>query len=419
MRTEAFMAMPLPARAGEAEKRARPRHAHRLQRIHDLEDLEPAIRSRLPVAVYGYVAHGSESETTLRSNRAQFDEWRLLTRILVGVEHRSLQRELFGRRYAGPFGIAPMGGSALVAFDGHLVMARAAYKAGIPFILSANSIIPMEEVAAANPNAWFAAYQSPTPKAVEGMVDRVARAGISTLVLTADVPVGSNRENDARSGFSFPIRPSLRLSWDVLTHPRWMFGVLARTLLKRGIPHIVNLEPDGGPGLFSQEVKGIAAHESLSWDHFKLMRKLWKGPLIVKGILSPGTWRWRGITGLTESLPPIMAAASSIRRFHRCGPCPPWSGKARGSKSWSIAVFAAAPTSSRPMRWVPISSSWGALSYMPPCWPARPAFSMPSSFSPKRSIPISLCWDFTIQARSPRPSSPLRLPIRRADGAFR
>jgi L-lactate dehydrogenase (cytochrome) len=287
MRTEAFMAMPLPARAGEAEKRARPRHAHRLQRIHDLEDLEPAIRSRLPVAVYGYVAHGSESETTLRSNRAQFDEWRLLTRILVGVEHRSLQRELFGRRYAGPFGIAPMGGSALVAFDGHLVMARAAYKAGIPFILSANSIIPMEEVAAANPNAWFAAYQSPTPKAVEGMVDRVARAGISTLVLTADVPVGSNRENDARSGFSFPIRPSLRLSWDVLTHPRWMFGVLARTLLKRGIPHIVNLEPDGGPGLFSQEVKGIAAHESLSWDHFKLMRKLWKGPLIVKGILSP------------------------------------------------------------------------------------------------------------------------------------
>jgi L-lactate dehydrogenase (cytochrome) len=232
------------------------------------------------------VAHGTETETTLRSNRAQFDRWRLLTRVLVGVEQRSQSRELFGRVYAGPFGIAPMGGSALVAFDGHLVMAKAARKANVPFILSANSIISMEEIAEANPDTWFAAYQSPTAKAVAGMVDRVSAAGISTLVLTADVPVGSNRENDARSGFSFPIRPSFRLSWDVLTHPRWMFGVLARTLAKRGIPSIVNLEPNGGPGLFSQAVKGIAAHDGLNWDHFRLMRKLWDGPLIVKGILS-------------------------------------------------------------------------------------------------------------------------------------
>jgi L-lactate dehydrogenase (cytochrome) len=284
---ERFMNEALPERAAEAAKRITPNPAGRLNRVHDLEELEDVIRPRLPRAVFGYVAHGSETETTLHSNRQQFDDWRLLTRVLVGVKRRSLQRVLFGRSYAGPFGIAPMGGSALVAFDGHLVMARAAYKSGIPFILSANSIIPMEEVAAANPDLWFAAYQSPTPQAVTGMVERVAAAGISTLVLTADVPVGSNRENDARAGFSFPIRPSLRLSWDVLTHPRWMFGVLARTLLKRGIPHIVNLEPDGGPGLFSRSVKGIAAHEDLNWDHFKLMRRLWKGPLIVKGVLSP------------------------------------------------------------------------------------------------------------------------------------
>lgn len=259
----------------------------RLKRVLDLDDFERAVRHRLPRAVYGYVAHGSETETALRGNRAAFDDWRLATRVLVGVEDRNQTVELFGRSYAAPFGIAPMGGSALVAYEGHTVMARAAAEADVPFILSANSIIPLEEVAAANPNAWFAAYQSPNRDAIEGMVERVARAGFAVLAVTADVPIGSNRESDARSGFSFPIRPGPRLAWDVATHPGWLLGVLARTLMKRGNPHIDDLEPTGGPGLFSREVAGIAAHEALNWDHVRLMRALWHGPLVVKGILSP------------------------------------------------------------------------------------------------------------------------------------
>ncbi len=101
---------------------------------------------------------------------------------------------LFGHRYASPFGIAPMGGGALVAYGGHAVMARAAAKANIPFILSANSITPLEEIARSNPNTWFAAYQSPDVSAIRGMVERVARAGIPVLALTTDVPIGSNRE---------------------------------------------------------------------------------------------------------------------------------------------------------------------------------------------------------------------------------
>ena len=260
--------------------------SRKLQRILDLDDFERAVRRSMPHAIYGYVAHGSETETTLRSNRVIFDEWRFVTRVLVGVSERSAETSVFGARYAMPFGIAPMGGSALVAFNGHKVMAQAAAETRIPFILSANSIIPLEEIARANPQAWFAAYQSPNRDAIEGMVERVARAGIAVLALTTDVPIGSNREADARAGFGFPIRPNLRLSWDVATHPKWLVGVLGRTLLRRGIPHIVNLEPDGGPNLFSTKVKGIAAHESLSWEHARLIRALWKGPFVLKGLLS-------------------------------------------------------------------------------------------------------------------------------------
>ncbi|HEY7581478.1 MAG TPA: alpha-hydroxy acid oxidase [Acetobacteraceae bacterium] len=263
------------------------RQKAKLNQVLDLDDFDRAVRHSLPRAIYGYVAHGSETETTLRTNRVQFDNWRFVTRNLVGVVERSQEIDLFGHRYASPFGIAPMGGSALVAYDGHAVMARAAAEANIPFVLSANSIIPLEEIARVNPNTWFAAYQSPDARSIEGMVERVARAGLPVLALTTDVPIGSNREADARAGFGFPIRPNPRLTWDVATHPRWMVGVLGRTLLRRGYPHIVNLEPDGGPGLFSTKVKGIAAHEGLSWEHVRLMRERWKGTFVLKGLLSP------------------------------------------------------------------------------------------------------------------------------------
>lgn len=277
-------APPEPARR---EKERSGRIPKDMRNILDLDDFERAARPKLPHAVYGYVAHGSETETTLRANRAAFEAWRLATRVLVGVSERHQDIQLFGYRYAAPFGIAPMGGSALVAYEGHTVMAAAAAEARIPFILSANSIIPLEEVIWVNPNMWFAAYQSPDRGAIEGMVERLARAGVAVLVVTADVPIGSNCEADARADFGFPIRPSLKLGWDVATHPRWLASVLARTLVKRKNPHIVNLEPWGGPGLFSREVAGIAAHEALCWRHIRLLRELWKGKLVIKGILSP------------------------------------------------------------------------------------------------------------------------------------
>ncbi|HVZ10289.1 alpha-hydroxy acid oxidase [Rhodopila sp.] len=280
--------MDAPATDGHSGQARVERVPRRLRDILDLDDFERAAKPKLPHAIYGYVAHGAETEATLRANRAAFDDWRLVPRVLAGVSERHQGITLLGRQYATPFGIAPMGGSALVAYEGHAVMARAARKAGIPFILSANSIIPLEEVVKANPDMWFAAYQSPDREAIEGMTRRLARAGVEVLVVTADVPIGSNREADARAGFGFPIRPSLRLGWDVATHPRWLTGVFARTLARRRSPHIDNLEPWGGPGLFSREVAGIAAHEALCWRHIRLMRELWKGKLVVKGILSSG-----------------------------------------------------------------------------------------------------------------------------------
>jgi len=280
------IASPLPERAERAADRLPVKHARRLRRILELEDFTAAARHRLPRAVFGYVANGAEDETALHTNRSAFQDWRFITRVLVGVADRTQETRLFGRSYAAPFGIAPMGASAVVAYDGDVVLARAAAAGGVPFVLSASSITPLERVAQAAPGQWFAAYQAPDPSAIERMVDRVARAGFEVLVVTADLPVGSNRVKDRRNGFSLPIRPNLQLIGNGAIHPGWSLGTALRTLLTRGAPRLANLGPDGGPSLFSRDVRHIGAHDRLSWEHIRLMRRRWQGPLVVKGILS-------------------------------------------------------------------------------------------------------------------------------------
>ena len=261
-------------------------HARGLGSILNLNDFQAAAKRVLPRAIYGYVENGSEDETSLQSNREAFLDYRLVTRVLRDVEHRHQTVSLFGKTFAAPFGIAPMGGSAAVTYDADRRMARAASKAGIPFALSGNSITPMERVARVCPGAWFASYQSPNTRAIEGMVSRVADAGFGVFVMTADVPEGSNREKDHRAGFSQPIRFNRKIVLDGMRRPGWVVSTALRTLLTRGVPHIDNLDYNGGPSLFSRSVTKIASHASLSWAHVELVRKRWKGPLVVKGLLS-------------------------------------------------------------------------------------------------------------------------------------
>ena len=257
-----------------------------LRQARNLDDFDRLVKPRLPRAAYGYVSNGSESSAARDQNRAVFQRWSMIPRVLRDVSQRSQETTLFGRRYAAPFGIAPMGSAAVIGFDGDNRMARAARAANIPFVLSANSITPMEEVVRHNPDAWFAAYQSPEPRMIEEMVARVAATGMQVFVLTVDVPVGSNREADARTGYSMPLRPNPKLSWDGLTHPRWLAGTAARTLLRRGVPAISNVEADNRINLFSRKITRVTGHSSFSWQQAELIRKLWRGPFVLKGLLS-------------------------------------------------------------------------------------------------------------------------------------
>jgi L-lactate dehydrogenase (cytochrome) len=265
-----------------------PRESGPLARVLALDDFEPLARKRLPRAVFGYVAGAAETRASLRGNREAFADWAFVPRVLRNVAGRSQATALLGREWAAPFGIAPMGLAALSAFDGDSALARAAARSGVPFVLSGTSLTRLEEVMDAAPGSWFQAYLPGDTARIDALIDRVRAAGVRTLVLTVDIPVAGNRENNIRAGFSTPLRPSLGLAWDGLSHPRWLLGTLARTLLARGMPHFENSFAERGAPVISRHVeRDFSRREHLDLSHAARIRRAWGGELVIKGVLHP------------------------------------------------------------------------------------------------------------------------------------
>ena len=259
-----------------------------LARYLSLDDFERVARRRLPRMIHGYVAGAVETGAGLRFSREGYDALALRPRVLVDVSDRSIATELFGKRYAAPFGVAPVGGSAMIAYRGDLALAEAARAANVPMVMSASSLIKLEEVKAANPDAWFQAYLAGDLARIEPMIDRVAAAGYETLVLTVDTPMLGNRENNTRNGFSMPLKITPRVVLDSALHPWWSLGVIVRTFVNHGMPRFENMEAQQGPPMFSQNfARNFGARDRLCWDHARAIRRRWKGRFVIKGILSP------------------------------------------------------------------------------------------------------------------------------------
>ena len=255
-----------------------------LRRMLALDDFIEAARWYMPRPIYGYVTGGAETNAALRGNREQWDEVAFIVKTLVDTSARQQKTTLFGRTYDAPFGIAPMGGTAMAAYEGDLVLARAAAAANIPMILSGAALTKLEDVRKEGPTAWFQAYLPGETGPITELVERCARAGYDTFVLTVDVQVAANRENNVRSGFDTPLRPTLRLAWDGIVRPRWLFGMFFRTLLTQGMPHFENMGPRV-PLLSRTAERQRGRRDKLSWKNVELIRRMWKGRFVLKGIL--------------------------------------------------------------------------------------------------------------------------------------
>jgi (S)-mandelate dehydrogenase len=248
----------------------------------NVEDFRELARLRLPRRLFDYIDGGAEDERGLRRNRDAFDRFTFLPRRLVDVSTRDTATKLMGRSVAAPLAIAPTGLNGLIWPHGDIALARAAQRAGIPFIMSTASNVSLERLAAeAGGDLWFQLYVLHRELA-DDLVERAARAGYRTLVLTVDVMLNGKRERDMRNGFALPLRYTPRVVLDAVRHPRWTYALLRAG----GVPSLENIESGS-----KNNVQAKAAllrrqmDASFAWEDLRRLRDRWPHRLVVKGIL--------------------------------------------------------------------------------------------------------------------------------------
>jgi isopentenyl diphosphate isomerase/L-lactate dehydrogenase-like FMN-dependent dehydrogenase len=254
---------------------------------YNIADLRELAKRRLPKGMFEFVDRGTEDDIAVANNRAAFERIQFNPRTLVDVSGRSQEITLFGRKQSLPIVVAPTGTAGLLWYDGECGLARAAAAAGIPCGVSTNAMTSMETIKErSGGRLWFQLYMWSDRSQSHRMVERARAAGYEALIVTVDGAVHPNREYNHRNGFSVPMKLNARLVADVLLHPGWIANVLLRYALTTGIPSFENFPPEIRDKLTSPTFKrSILKNDSLNWDDLRALRKLWSGPLMVKGIL--------------------------------------------------------------------------------------------------------------------------------------
>jgi L-lactate dehydrogenase (cytochrome)/(S)-mandelate dehydrogenase len=252
----------------------------------NLDDLRKIARKRLPKVIYDFIEGGVDDEAGLSRNEDAFARRPLVPRYLVDVTAIDQKATVFGRTYDSPVGIAPTGGIGNYHWGGDLMLAKAARDANIPFIMSGAATATMEDMAKIAPDhGWYQLYIAKDKSISEDMVRRAADLNLSTLVITVDVPVSSNRERNRRNGFGRPLRLSLASKLDALRRPHWF-----RNYMQHGIARIANWEPYVGKEVDADTLAGFVGsqiHGALTWSDVEKFRKLWPRNLVLKGIMRP------------------------------------------------------------------------------------------------------------------------------------
>ena len=255
---------------------------------YNIADLRERARRRLPLGIWEYAERGVEDECGMARNRAAFDAITFRPRVLRGVETIDTTTQVFGKPLPFPLAVAPTGAAGLMWHKGDLALARAAARAGVPFIISSASTMDLEQILEAGGRQWFQLYLWEDRSLSHKVVDKAWHLGCEALFVTLDLPVPPNREYIQRNGFGTPFKLNARNAFDVLTHPRWLAGVMGRYALEGGIPTQANL-PDR---LRSKVTKGappgaLFKQDDLDWDGVRKLRDRWPGKFVLKGILHP------------------------------------------------------------------------------------------------------------------------------------
>jgi L-lactate dehydrogenase (cytochrome) len=250
----------------------------RLMRALTVEDLRGVAKRRTPKAAFDYADGAADGEVSLARARQAFADVEFRPAILRDVSKVDTTQVVLGEEAALPFGIAPTGFTRLMQAEGEIAGVTAAAAAGIPFTLSTLGTTSIEDVAAAAPEGrkWFQLYMWRDRDGSMALVDRAAKAGFDTLVVTVDVPVAGARLRDVRNGMTIPPTLTPRNVLNTLPKPAWWFNFLTTEPLA-----FASL--DKWPGTVA-DLLDTMFDPTVTYDDLAWIRTQWPGKVIVKGV---------------------------------------------------------------------------------------------------------------------------------------
>lgn len=250
-----------------------------------LSDLRLRAQRRLPHFVWEFVDSGTGNDLAKARNRLALDEITFMPSILHGESKPDVTMRFLGHPYNLPVGVAPVGMSGLVWPDAERHLAQMAATEGLPYCLSTVASQRPEDVAdVIGEHAWFQLYPPRDPDVRQDIVKRAKVVGFKVLVMTVDLPAGSRRERQVRSGLTQPPKLSPRILAQIALRPAWALG-MARV----GMPRMRLVDDYSPPtkGLPSNNHAGYLLRTAPDWDYLRWVRNAWDGPMVVKGVLDP------------------------------------------------------------------------------------------------------------------------------------
>ena len=250
----------------------------RLEKALTVADLRAIAKRRTPKAAFDYTEGAAEGEISLARARQAFEDIEFHPSILRDVSRVDTSRQVLGGPVALPFGIAPTGFTRMMQSEGELAGAGAAGAAGIPFSLSTMGTSSIEDVQAANPTGrnWFQLYMWKDRDRSMALVDRAARAGFDTLLVTVDVPVAGARLRDKRNGMSIPPALTPGTVINAIPRPAWWINFLTTEPLA-----FASLDRWSGT---VAELLDTMFDPTVDFEDLRWVKEQWPGKVVVKGV---------------------------------------------------------------------------------------------------------------------------------------
>ncbi len=251
-----------------------------------INDFKKIYERRVPRMFYDYAESGSWTEQTFRANTSDFADILLKQRVAIDMTGRSTATQMIGQDVALPVALAPVGMTGMQHADGEIKAARAAEKFGVPYTLSTMSICSIEDVAAHTEKPfWMQVYTLKDDDFMQRLFDRAKDAKCSAAVITVDLQMLGQRHKDLKNGLSAPPKPTLANMINLSTKWRWGLGMLGtkRRFFGNIVGHAKGVEDPSS----LMDWTANAFDQALNWDRIRQFRKMWDGPLIIKGIIDP------------------------------------------------------------------------------------------------------------------------------------